>query len=171
MVQKVFLNEWIYNALIKRNLNGFTVTELRDLIMAHEDIDLSKAGMSVFVRRQLIKLLERGYLFKQEARNPRKSKYFKTPLFVLDEFIPAARTKMKPSNFQDSDRFVERINHDREQSEAELTIILGEVEEYKRVLALYPEQHELIEPLISRAKMQSAELLGRINALSNLANQ
>ncbi len=138
MAHKLFLNQWIYNALIEKNLNGFTVTELRNLILANENVDLTKQGLSVFVRRQLNRLLVNGYLLKQESCNPRLSKYFKTPLLVLDDVTPGVRTRVQETSTPCTSNFLTRINHDREQSEAELTIILGEVEEYKRVLSLYP---------------------------------
>ncbi|WP_283132268.1 hypothetical protein [Enterovibrio norvegicus] len=175
MSQKVSLNHWLHNALIEKDMDGFSILEIRDCFLTDEGEELDKRELRLTLYRQIYKLVERGYLRKEGKSASQSVRYFKTERFFSFEYIAAKRTKLPLEQaavalkIEDGEaHFLAQISRDKAQSEAELRITLGEVEEYKRVLALYPEKKALIEPLYIKTKEYSAELLGRINALSKL---
>lgn len=65
MIASVAINEHIFNLLIKKGLDHFSVTDLRDELM-NENQDLGDGSEArKFVYRQLLRLVEKGYLEKR----------------------------------------------------------------------------------------------------------
>ncbi|WP_407334286.1 hypothetical protein [Enterovibrio sp. 27052020O] len=180
MNPNVPLNQWLYKALIEKGMDGFSIVEVRDCLLPEIGEEINKRELRLKIYRQVYKLVDRGYLIKGGDKASPEARYFKTDAFRAHEYTSANRTKLpketalvvstepSASVSTNDELFLGQLSRDKAQSEAELRITLGEVEEYKRVLDLYPEQAALIEPLYSKTKDQSAELLGRINALSKL---
>ncbi|BCK06391.1 TPA: hypothetical protein RI707_000751 [Vibrio cholerae] len=174
MNRKVPLNQWLYKALIDKEMDGFTVLELRNRLLYATVGVFNKNELRKMLYRQLYQLAERGYLEKRNNQANEKSRYFKTSAFKSVEFISAHRTNLPSAKTGLANSiqqpFIRYISQEKAQSEAELRILLGEVEEYKRVLTHFPAQSALIKPLYDKSKEYSAELLGRVNALSKLGS-
>lgn len=64
--------------------------------------------------------------------------------------------------------FVETLLNEKKQFEAELAILLGEVDEYKDLQKRFPEQLRLFYSALEEAKNNSAKLLGKVNALTTV---
>lgn len=172
MNRKVPLNQWLYKALIEKEMDGFSVLEIRNSLLEETAGQLDKHELRKMLYRQIYKLVDRGYLEKRSGEADNEPCYFKSDRFGSVAFIPAKRTVLpslkKHRRESNEQPFLSHISREKAQSEAELRIVLGEVEEYKRVLAHFPKQSALIQPLYDKSKEYSAELLGRINALSKL---
>lgn len=63
---------------------------------------------------------------------------------------------------------VETLLNEKKQFEAELAILLGEVDEYKALQKRFPEHLSLFYSALDDAKNNSAKLLGKVNALTNI---
>ncbi len=153
-------------------MDGFSVLEIRNDLLEDTAELFDKQALRKVLYRQIYKLVDRGFLEKRQDETQGHTRYFKTDRFKALHFVSAKRTNLPLNNvepeIEPSRSFLAHISKEKAQSEAELRIVLGEVEEYKRVLAHFPAQSTLIQPLYEKSKAYSAELLGRINALSKL---
>lgn len=87
MNRKVPLNQWLYKALIDKEMDGFTVLELRNRLLYATVGVFNKNELRKMLYRQLYQLAERGYLEKRNNQANEKSRYFKTSAFKSVEFI------------------------------------------------------------------------------------
>ncbi|SKA74569.1 hypothetical protein SAMN02745132_04858 [Enterovibrio nigricans DSM 22720] len=60
------------------------------------------------------------------------------------------------------------LSHERDQYKCELEIVLGEIEEYQSLNCRFPELEPKLIPLLDQAKERSAQLLGKVNGLTNV---
>lgn len=171
MSQVIKLNQHIYSLLIEKECNGFTIVELRDEILnltdTYQDIDEARK----FVYRQ-VTALERKELLKAKGSG-RDKKYFKTELFNNATFIAkqAVIKEGQPSACNIGDQppsIFEILLNEKKQFEAELAILLGEVDEYKALQKRFPEHLSLFYSALDDAKNNSAKLLGKVNALTTI---
>lgn len=171
MSQIIKLNQYIYSLLIEKECNGFTIVELRDelLILTDTCQDIDEARK--FIYRQMT-ALKRKELLKAKGSG-RHKKYFKTELFNSSTFVAKQvvieQEKLSISNNvnQPSPLF-EVILNEKKQFEAELAILLGEVDEYKALEKRFPEYLGLFHSALDDAKNNSAKLLGKVNALTTV---
>ncbi|RXJ71347.1 hypothetical protein CS022_21200 [Veronia nyctiphanis] len=172
MKQTVPLNQWLYKALIENEMDGFSVLEIRNDLLEDTAELFDKQALRKIIYRQIYKLVDRGFLEKRQDEAQGSNRYFKTDRFKALHFVSAKRTILPPNNVESQKEplrsFLGYICEEKAQSEAELRVMLGEADEYKRVLAHFPAQSTFIHPLYEKSKAYSSELLGRINALSKL---
>lgn len=174
----VAINETIYNILKNRDFDGFMIIELTNAIMTVNSSMTDKQQVRKFVYRHVYSLLNKGYLVKKSSTGSRSAKYFKSELFKTTQFEPSKRSRLLkgrpvpyvPMAEQNQEPFWTVLNRERSVCEADLKIVLGEVEEFKRLISQYPAQAKLIDPLFIQARDQSIELLGKVNALTKLVN-
>lgn len=171
MPQVIKLNHHIYSLLIEKECNGFTIVELRDELLTvtdkYQDIDEARK----FIYRQTT-ALERKDLLTSKGSGRRK-KYFKTELFNNATFVAKqAVIQQEKSISSHTDNqispLVETLLNEKKQFEAELAILLGEVDEYKALQKRFPEHLRLFYSALDDAKNNSAKLLGKVNALTTI---
>ena len=68
-----------------------------------------------------------------------------------------------------TDFFAELLEQ-KQKHEAELAIKLGEVEEFKALMKRYPQKNELFNRFYLETRDCSAQLLGKVNALTKVLN-
>ncbi|TON45603.1 hypothetical protein CGH56_23825, partial [Vibrio parahaemolyticus] len=60
------------------------------------------------------------------------------------------------------------LKTEKREVEAELEITLSEIEQYKLLEKRFSKLSQVVDPLIKKASERSADLLGNLNALSNV---
>lgn len=156
----------MFNLLIERGMDNFTVIELRNALMECDVVFTDQEGARKYVYRQLLAFEKKGWLSVNGAR--REKRYMLTELFRSQSFKPRNASEsgslvMINRNFT---KELEILAQEKKQYEGELAITLGEIEEYQSLLVRFPNNKLTLMPLFDEAKERSAKLLGKINALS-----
>lgn len=171
MPQVIKLNQHIYSLLIEKECNGFTIVELRNELFSvtdtYQDIDEARK----FIYRQTTALERKGLL--NSKGSGRYKRYFKTELFdnakfVAKQVVIAKEKSISSHTDNQASKLVEILLNEKKQFEAELAILLGEVDEYKALQKRFPEHLSLFYSAFDDAKNNSAKLLGKVNALTNI---
>ncbi|ALS33050.1 hypothetical protein PTRA_a1909 [Pseudoalteromonas translucida KMM 520] len=171
MPQVIKLNQHIYSLLLEKECNGFTIVELRDELLTvtdtYQDIDEARK----FIYRQTTALERKEILISKGSG--RNKKYFKSELFNKVTFEPkqvAIEQEISISCNTDNQAspLVETLLNEKNQFEAELAILLGEVDEYKALQKRFPDHLNLFYSALDDAKNNSAKLLGKVNALTTV---
>lgn len=179
MSKAVSLNEHIYNLLIIRGINQFTVTEARDALMEQSEYFSDEIEARKVVYRQILRLLNKGLLAKTNSEASQTVKYFKTEQFSQTDFTLKHKKKSvndaqvitsKQTVHDVTDFFWSILEKEKLTHEADLQIVLGELEEFKRLLSRFPEKREHFESFYFEAKERSTTLLGKVNALTKVLN-
>ncbi|PML37309.1 hypothetical protein BCS99_05290 [Vibrio breoganii] len=155
----------MHKLLIENEMNGFSVTELRDASLTIDgvttDIDLARRK----IYRQIMKLLKKGFLIS--TGTGRSKRYFvseeikKLDVKVKKERSQAVTTKPSKELLDYS-----MLKNEQGHSQDQLQVVLGEIEEFQSLIKRFPSLHKYIKPQLDRARVQSAKLQGKINALS-----
>ncbi|NOH84246.1 hypothetical protein F0249_10510 [Vibrio sp. 03-59-1] len=170
MKQPTKINSDMFNLLIEKEMNNFTVIEARDAFALtnnrFEKIDDARK----YVYRQILSFERKGWISSKGSG--RKKRYSKTTLFLQNSFAPRGSKKRSRNLIEmiqvGADFPLNKLVAEKNQHEGELAIILGEVEEYQLLMERFPHLKESFMPLFSEAKDRSAKRLGKINALSNI---
>ncbi|EDL5063838.1 hypothetical protein ACH9C7_01920 [Salmonella enterica subsp. enterica serovar Agona] len=181
MKSAVKLHPYMYKLLIEMGFNEFCAIHLRDALLKITDDYAEVTEARKFIHRQLLRLESLGFIYKIESSGGKsRSVYKKTESFHSTIFIPRALPKnsrliampekMKPSA-PGADRFLVDIEKEKVIHEAKLAVILGELEEYQSLMERFPAKKICFMDLYQQAKNQSAELLGRVTALTKVLGQ
>ncbi|CAH7073312.1 Transcriptional regulator VspR [Vibrio chagasii] len=163
MKRSMKISDEMHNLLIEKEMDGFLVVELRDALVSIDDsyVDPDDARRKIY--RQILRFMKNDWL-RVEGTGQQK-RYFQTELFkglqVCD--IPK-NTKINIS--PTSDYTV--LRHERNQYKGELEIVFGEINEYQSLCRRFPELEPKLTPFLEQTKEQSAQLLGRVNVLTNV---
>jgi len=177
----VALHQDVHNLLITNNIDNFTVSEIRDALMYSSNSFSDKSETRRYIYRVVCKLVKLGLLIKHPNKQIKKIKYTKPELFFTANFvvkqdvqtaevkspkIPLLNDKAATLN---TDFFAELLEQ-KQKHEAELAIKLGEVEEFKALMKRYPQKNELFNRFYLETRDCSAQLLGKVNALTKVLN-
>ncbi len=163
------LNIHIHNLLIEKEMNGFKVAELRDALLLYSNGEFKDHNEArKFIYRQILRLQKKKWLIS--TGNGRHKTYTVTELFKEQCFKKSALENAVFSADNSSFSF-SNLSQEKLQSEGELYIILGEVEEYQQLLARFPNEESFLKPMFNNAKERSAKLLGKINALTHVLSK
>jgi hypothetical protein len=162
------INKYMFALLIEKGMDKFSVVELRDgfLKIMLEKHSLDEARKYVY--RQILAYIRKGWL-KCEGQGRQKI-YIKSDLFNSLGFNVANATKkasLAPKDLTSIDSYT-LLTKEKSNSEGELAIILGEVEEYQTLMSRFPTLNNSLKILFEEAKDRSAKHLGKINALSKV---
>lgn len=163
MKRSMKISDEMHKLLIEKEMNGFLVVELRDALVSIDDtyVDPDDARRKVY--RQLLRLVKNNWL-RVEGTGQQK-RYFQTDIFKgLQVDTASENTKVPPSVAPD----YSVLRHERNQYKGELEIVFGEINEYQSLCHRFPELEPRLIPLLEQAKEQSAQLLGRVNVLTNV---
>lgn len=178
MKQIMKLSQPIFNLLINRRLNDFTVTHARDELQKSEYrfSDDNKARMYIY--RQLHRLLDNGLLKVTEVGGDKI--YQKTEQFEQVRFFEKAVKKRSTKNPVSVEQKKTKIHHtpnkakvlERECNEiqANLSVVLAEVEEYRCLMERFPDTTDLLLPVFHKEKERSVHLLAQLNTRTFLLN-
>lgn len=173
MVAKIKINRFMYNLLIEKKQDGFSVTEARDAILSYDNglEDINQARKVIY--RQILSFLGKGWL--RDTGEGRNKQYWVTDTFKQLSVEPRSsgkgadlkvETELKPVTKVTMG--IDQLFREKSQYEGELSITLGEVEELRSLIERFPEKSHEWTPLLNEAKERSATLLGRINALGKV---
>ncbi|HBC3974427.1 TPA: hypothetical protein KD887_000065 [Vibrio parahaemolyticus] len=162
------INPHMFNLLIEREMDDFSVTEARDALLESGVLFPSKEDARKYVYRQLLSFEGKGWLLADGLR--RDKRYNLTAEFKALAVEPRTfrDKKMKvDSSARLTESELNTLLQEKKLHEGELAITLGEIEEYQSLLSRFPSNKKDLQPLYDAAKEHSAKLLGKINALNN----
>lgn len=178
MKSAVKLHPYIYNLLIEKGFDEFGAVGLREALLQITDDYLDVTEARKFIHRQLLRLEALGFIHKIENSVGREKRlYKKTERFFSTSFtprnlpknsclIPATEKTQLP--VLDIDLFLANLTKEKIVHEAKLAVVLSEIEEYQSLMERFPTRKGCLMNLYQQAKNQSAELLGRVSALSKV---
>ena len=181
MSRAVALHQDVHNLLITNNIDNFTVSEIRDALMYSSNYFNGKSETRRYIYRVVCKLVKLGLLIKHPNKQIKKIKYTKPELFFTVNFVikqdvqipevtaPKIQLLNDDATAINSDFFAELLEQ-KQKHEAELAIKLGEVEEFKALMKRYPQKNELFNRFYLETRDCSAQLLGKVNALTKVLN-
>ncbi|MEZ8656271.1 hypothetical protein AB6D60_20035 [Vibrio splendidus] len=169
MKKVIRINPHMFNLLIEKGMDNFSVTEARDALLNGTSAFPSKDDARKYVYKQLLSFEEKGWLSVIGTR--RDKRYHQTNEFkaLTIELRSARNRKAKVDSIavQSPEYSINALEQEKKQHEGELAITLGEIEEYQSLLTRFPNNKHDMQPLFNAARERSAKLLGRINALTN----
>lgn len=178
MKSAVKLHPYIYNLLIEKGFDEFGAVGLKDALLKITDEYPDVTEARKFIHRQLLRLEALGFIHKIENSGGRaKRLYKKTESFYSTSFTPRnlpknscliSATKKIKLPVLDIDPFLADLTKEKVVHEAKLAVILSEIEEYQSLMERFPTRKRCLMNLHQQAKIQSAELLGRVSALSKV---
>ncbi|WP_133040721.1 hypothetical protein [Shewanella fodinae] len=165
------INAIMYKLLIEKEMDAFSIIEARDALLQFEPSNQEANEVRKRVYRQLALFQRNGWL-KCIGRGRQKRFY------VTDEFrkLPVVSKKdtLATSPYCQTQRSIDNKNEyfvlikERKEHEGELKIVLGEIDEYRMLQTRFPALENTITPLLQRSRLRSAELLGKVNVLTNV---
>ncbi|MBF4277512.1 hypothetical protein EAY27_09900 [Vibrio anguillarum] len=163
------MNAFMHQLLIEKQMDNFSVVEIRDALLLLEGVDPDPEEARKFIYRQILVLEKKGWLSCEGIG--RQKKYFQTELFRGLDIISRESSSPKVRISQPSTSTIDGYSvlmTERGEHQGELEIILGEIEEYQSLSQRFPELSTQITPLLKIARERSALLLGKINVLTNV---
>lgn len=166
-IKLIRINEILFSIIIAVELEKFTITQIKNLII-EANSSVSPKDIDQLVRRACAKLVNVGFLEKRNQGN--KHVYYKTALFDKSQLVPSnARVKaiaITSSNSQELTRLKATLN----QYQVDLLGYIGEAEEFKRLIEEIPNSKPRLYPRYMNARNQSSTLMGKIKAVESCIN-
>lgn len=170
MTQPQKINAYMFNLLIKKEMDNFSVTEARDALMDLSEEFKNQQEARKYVYRQILAFERKGWLVSKG--NNRSKKYQKTELMKSLSLTPRklksdlSEVVATPNTLEHVDLRV--LQKEKSKYEGELAIVLSEVEEYQSLMERFPKKKDMFLTMFTESKEYSAKLLGKINALSKV---
>ncbi|WP_217517180.1 hypothetical protein [Vibrio metschnikovii] len=169
MKKVIRINPYMFNLLIEKGMDDFSVIDARDALLNSRVIFPSKDDARKYIYKQLLSFEEKGWL--STIGTHRSKRYHQTSEFKALTVKPRVASNNKvnvdPIVTQTADTPLNVLEQEKKQYEGELEITLGEIEEYQSLLTRFPHNRQKMQPLFNTARERSAKLLGKINALTN----
>jgi hypothetical protein len=162
----------IIDVLSQLNLNEFKIPQIRDLLLATKMQNKSKDTVRLFVSRHLNDLVDQGLLTSTGSR--RKKVFSKTELFEQLEITATCGLNDKISVESVERRipapapkpYLTELSKIKIRLNAELAILIAEVDEYRQIMIQFPQIQEKVRKLHEESAQQSATLTGQITAIT-----
>ena len=172
MTKEIKLNENIYHLLVEKNFNHFTITSLRNTLQVISDAYKDPDEVRRFVYRQVIRLVNKGLLIRDNNPSPKKAQYSKTSLFKASIFTKVVKSSSleftKSKEDTDIDYFQSELGQKKTLYEEESLMIASEIEEYIWLNDKYPNNREIIVGLLKKKQLRLLSLKGKLAALNNV---
>ena len=175
------LHQDVHNLLITNNIDNFTISEIRDALMYSSSSFSDKSETRRYIYRVICKLVKLGLLIKHPNKQMKKIKYTKPELFFTANFV--IKKDVQTAEVKDPEipllndeatamntAFFAELLEQKQKHEAELSIKLGEVEEFKALMKRYPQKSKLFNRFYLEARDCSGQLLGKVSALTKVLN-
>ena len=183
MSKKANMNVFLHFLLVIKQMDKFTVTEAKNALLREQPTFTDVVETRKFIYRQLTRNVAKGLLKRTNKlrKGAKEVIYSKTELFLNLEIVPHSRgsrakdiyisnnssTKATAQKLEITE-YQEELKKDLLTYEIDLSTLLEEAKEYKRLTARYPKLHEQLQLHHTQAKEKSIKLLGKINALRTL---
>ena len=170
MTKAIKLNEDIYHLLVEKNFNHFTITALRNTLQALNDTYKNPDEARRFVYRQVIRLVDKGVLVRGVNPSPKRAQYSKTPLFKTSIFTRVTNDSIASlSQSQVIDKSFNSELHDAIKAhESEMTVLVSELEEYRRLIEANPNCYDAIVVFLDKGQARLLSIKGKLAALNNI---
>lgn len=165
----------MYNLLIEKNMDSFSILQARDELLKSTDRFSDENEARKFIHRQVHHLASKGYLIilgtGRQKRFKKTELFHKTDFSVRSEQSKPKSVRIKHESNEPPTKILDDhivLIKERNQYQGELAISLAEAEEYKALLGRFPDRSTLLFPLHSAAKEKAATILGKMNAVNAL---
>ncbi|MCH1924162.1 hypothetical protein L9G74_06405 [Shewanella sp. C32] len=165
------INAIMYKLLIEKEMDAFSIIEARDALLQTEatDLDANEARKQVY--RHISLFQRNGWL--NSIGSGRQKRFYVTDEFrelsvVSKKDTSAASYRRQKQCSKNNKSEYSVLVKERKEHEGELKIVLGEIDEYRTLQTRFPALEDTIAPLLQRSKLRSAELLGKVNVLTNV---
>lgn len=176
MTKAVLLHEYIYNLLIVKKRNHFTVTHLRDEIIEEHGTLFCNEKARKLAYRHLSQLVKKGLMYKRRLQYSDDTVYSTTALFDDTVF----RIKKAPNPIGEGNSikvqqnsnvsFLLVLEKEKITHQNDLRFVTEEMKVFENLITRFPEQKECVEPFYYEAKKRSTELYSHVSALSKILN-
>ncbi|GAB7219657.1 hypothetical protein [Vibrio comitans] len=169
MKKVIKINPHMFNLLIEKGMDNFSVIEARDALYGTAESFSNLEETRKYVYKQLLYFAEKGWL--SVFGSHRGKRYSVTNEFkglTIESRIRCDKKKRAslPANATPKSS-LNGLVQEKKKYEVELAVTLGEIEEYQSLLMRFPNSKHEMQPLFNEARERSAKLLGKINALTN----
>ncbi|EJE4205433.1 hypothetical protein P3631_10395 [Vibrio parahaemolyticus] len=165
MKRSTKISAMMHKLLIEKEMDGFSVVELRDAFISTDNSGTDPDEARRMVYRQIRRFTNNSWLITEGKGQ--KKRYFQTNLFKGLQVKPKTlTTRLGLSSSPDYSVLI----CERNQYKAELEIVLSEIDEYQSVIRRFQKLEIKLTPLLEQAKERSAQLLGKVNVLTNALN-
>jgi hypothetical protein len=161
------INEIFFIIIIKVELEQFTVTQIKNLII-EANSSVSPKDIDQLVRRACAKLVNVGFLEKKYQE--KKHVYYKTELFDKSQLVPSKARMKATVTTSASSQELTRLKATLNQYQVDLLGYIGEAEEFKRLIEVIPNSKPRLYPRYMNARNQSSTLMGKIKAVESCLN-
>lgn len=162
------LDPVIRTIISKRNINRFSVTEIRTAYLAlvsDEELDIQK--LRQFIYDDLHKLVKQGWLIKKTASNGKESRFTKTDVFdsalIAEELEQPFRKSS--SNLNET---ISSLYSSLSILNADLLQCMGALDSFINLKQQFPELSDEIKDFIHSTKEQKHILKGKIAATEEI---
>lgn len=161
------INRDVYKAITHPSMSSFRVTDVRKHIQSHSDAYGSVSNARQLVARQLDKLEKAGLAVSQGTRHNKtysKTNAFNEVRFDLKEKrLTGSKTSTRKSQLLP---IYPTLQQEKSDIEAELTITLEELKEYKILMKRSRELKGLLDEPHLDATKKAASLVAKLNVWS-----
>ncbi|WP_125561421.1 hypothetical protein [Pseudoalteromonas rubra] len=168
------LNEHIYNLLINRGFDNFTISELVIELERIDELRDSSIKLTKLAYRQVRLLKEKGFLCKCAEKRGRSNIYSKTSLFNVEQLEPKAtqakyrKVPCSTGRNKTGIDFWRTIAKEKNELETRKEIASREIEKYEDFLSRYPDFSDLIMPIYLDARSRAILIQGYLEAIGKL---
>lgn len=170
MPQSCSAHQDIIKILIDLKSKEFNIPTVRDCLLATTMQEKKNGTVRLFVSRHLNAMVKDGFLITSGTRHKkvfRKTKLFEQLVTVSKENLndntqvtSTVEIPIKPESYIcELDKIKDRLN-------AELAILLAEIDEYRAIMARFPQTQEKVRHLHKKSAQQSVTLTGQITAIT-----
>ncbi|EGQ8259346.1 hypothetical protein DLH98_03410 [Vibrio parahaemolyticus] len=167
MSQGFTIHPYIIDSLKKHNKNEFGISDIRDLLFTSTMQEKSKDYVRLFVSKELNKMVKQGIL--TTSGNNRNKRFHKTDLFELLDTSKEDILKNNEVSTKSETKFstyLHELSKLRSKINAELTMLVAEMDEYQSIMAQFPQTKEKVSRLYEESTQYSATLTGQITAIT-----
>jgi hypothetical protein len=160
----------IIDILVQSDLHEFKIPQIRDLLLATKMQNKSKDTVRLFVSRHLNDMVDQGLLTSTGTH--RKKVFRKTELFEQLEITANGNLNDKTGvksverRIPEPKPYLTELRKIKSRLNAELAILMAEVDEYHQIMIQFPQTQEKVRALHEESAQQSATLTGQITAIT-----
>ncbi|MFG0774253.1 hypothetical protein ACF8PD_20775 [Vibrio plantisponsor] len=167
-MSKVFIvHPDIIDILIQPDMEEFQIPEIRDLLLASSMQIKNKDNVRSLVSRQLNAMVKQGLL---TSTGTHRNKVFrKTHLFVqfnIETNQDQNGNEASTPNILKPTLYLSELEKIRSRLNAELAILIAEMDEYRSIMEKFPQTQEKVRKLHKESTQHSATLTGQITAIT-----
>ncbi|WP_219622315.1 hypothetical protein, partial [Vibrio parahaemolyticus] len=165
------INSHMHTILVENQMDNFTVTEARDVLISSTNEFHNKNEARKTLYRQIYHFAQKGWLLSSgEGSSKRYSttEEFRELNVIPNKMRSTSNSSDTPATNGLSQSEISLLKTEKREVEAELEITLSEIEQYKLLEKRFSKLSQVVDPLIKKASERSADLLGNLNALSNV---